>query len=272
LPLRRLSDAVSKISPRDFQLPFGEKHLPAELNPIVRRLQGTLDLLKRAFAREKQATADISHELRTPLAVLLTTSELALRKPRSAEEYRELLQDCRLSAQQMNEIVQRLLTLARLDAGVDQLQQKPIDASQLADQCLALVRPLAEARGLTLSSTKPAALPLRGDPDKLREVLNNLLHNAIQYNRPRGRIDVRLARENGNLEMEVSDTGIGIDPEAHGQIFERFYRTDTSRTGDGMHAGLGLALVKEYVNLMRGSIDVESVPGQGSTFRVRLPV
>lgn len=271
-PLQRLSEAVSKVSPRDFQLPFNEKRLPAELSPIVKRLQGTLDLLKRAFAREKQATADISHELRTPLSVLLTTSELALRKPRSAEEYRELLLDCRLSAQQMNQIVQRLLTLARLDAGVDQLQHKTIDVSQLADQCLALVRPLAEARGVTLTAHKPASLALTGDPDKLREVLNNLLHNAIQYNKPHGHIDVRLGRENGHLEMEVRDTGIGIGPEARSQIFERFYRTDPSRSGDGMHAGLGLALVKEYVNLMSGSIDVESVLGQGSTFRVRLPV
>src|SRR5262249_15194110 len=120
-PLRRLSDAVSRVSPRDFRLSFDERRLPGELEPIVERLQGTLDLLKRAFAREKQAAADISHELRTPLAVMLTTTELALRKQRSAEEYRELLRDCRDSAQQMNQIVQRLLTLARLDAGVDQV-------------------------------------------------------------------------------------------------------------------------------------------------------
>jgi two-component system, OmpR family, heavy metal sensor histidine kinase CusS len=228
-------------------------------------------MLRRAFAREKQATADISHELRTPLAVLLTTTELALRKPRTPEQYREMLGDCRLSAQQMNEIVQRLLTLARLDAGVDHLQRRPFDMVQLAEQCATLVRPLAEARGLTLAVHSGSTLSLETDPDKLREVLNNLLHNAIQYNRPSGRIDLRVLRDNNQVRLEVSDTGIGIGLEARSQIFERFYRADPSRGGDGLHAGLGLALVKEYVSLLGGRVDVESVEGQGSTFSVVLP-
>ena len=99
-----------------------QRRLPGELKPIARRMTDTLEMLKRAFAREKQATADISHELRTPLAALLTTTEIALRKPRTAEEYREMLRDCRLSAQQMTQAVERLLALARLDAGVDRLR------------------------------------------------------------------------------------------------------------------------------------------------------
>ncbi|HTU89893.1 MAG TPA: histidine kinase dimerization/phospho-acceptor domain-containing protein, partial [Gemmataceae bacterium] len=109
LPLRRLSYAVSQVSAKDFRLPLGERPVPLELRPIVKRLTTTLDLLKHAFAREKQAAADISHELRTPLAALLTTTELALRKPRSPEHYRELLGDVHSSAQQMNQIVERLL-------------------------------------------------------------------------------------------------------------------------------------------------------------------
>ena len=97
-PLRRLSDAVSRVSEKDFRLPLDQRRLPGELRPIAQRMVDTLEMLKRAFAREKQATADISHELRTPLAALLTTTEIALRKPRTAEEYQELLRDCRLSA------------------------------------------------------------------------------------------------------------------------------------------------------------------------------
>ena len=111
-----------------------------------------------------------------------------------------------------------------------------------------------------------------GKPDKLREVLNNLLHNAIQYNRPDGRIDLVVARQGERVQLEVRDTGIGIAPESRDLIFERFYRADSSRTGDGMNAGLGLAIVKEYVELMGGHISVESAPGQGSTFAFTLPV
>jgi heavy metal sensor kinase len=278
LPLRRLSDAVSKVSPRDFRLPLDKAPLPHELRPIAERLGVTLDLLKRAFAREKQSTADISHELRTPLAALLATTELALRKQRSPEQYREFIRECRGSAQQMNQIVERLLTLARLDAGVDRLRPQPVDVAELAEQCAAVVRPLAEAQGLRLSVSTPAGNDaeqcprLSTDPDKLREVLNNLLHNAVQYNKPAGRIDLTVARDNGCVRLEVSDTGIGIAPEARDLIFERFYRADPSRNGDGMHAGLGLALVKEYVDLMGGRIAVQSAVGQGSTFRIDLPV
>ncbi len=125
VPLRRLSEAVSKVSPNDLRLPYEEKNLPRELQPIVDRLNVTFDELRRAFAREKQAAADISHELRTPLAALKTTVEVALKKNRSPEEYREVLQDCLNAGQQMNQLVERLLTLARLDAGVDILRPAP---------------------------------------------------------------------------------------------------------------------------------------------------
>ena len=238
-PLRRLSDAVSRVSEKDFRLPVDQRRLPGELKPIARRMTDTLEMLKRAFAREKQATADISHELRTPLAALLTTTEIALRKPRTAEEYREMLRDCRLSAQQMTQAVERLLALARLDAGVDRLRPRMIDATQLAEQCAALVRPLAEARGLKLTVRSDGPAPVTADPDKLREVLTNLLHNAVEYNRPDGAIDMTVARQDGRLEVEVTDTGVGIDPKAKAHLFERFYRADPSRAGDGLHAGLG---------------------------------
>jgi heavy metal sensor kinase len=271
-PLRRLSEAVSRVSPRDFRLPLEERRMPRELTPIVERLTETLDMLKRAFTREKQAAADISHELRTPLAALLTTIEVTLRKPRSPEDYREVLMECRASGQQMSNLVERLLALARLDAGVDQLRPQPVDVSELAEECAALVRPLAEARGLKLLVERNGPAMLRADPAKLREVMTNLLHNAIQYNRPDGSVQLKVAREHGCLEVEVKDTGIGISTEARQHIFERFYRADPARSADGLHAGLGLSIVKGYVDLMGGTIAVESIEGEGSTFRVRVPV
>src|SRR5206468_11844008 len=106
---------------------------------------------------------------------------------------------------------------------------------------------------------------------KLREIITNLLHNAIQYNRPQGSIDVSVARENGHLRVEVRDTGIGISAEAKQHIFERFYRADPSRGEDGLHARLGLALVKGYVDLMGGTVAVDSTEGVGSSFRIDLP-
>jgi heavy metal sensor kinase len=270
-PLNRLSDAVSQVSEKDFRLPIDEAKLPRELKPIAGRLAQTLEQLKRAFGREKQAAADISHELRTPVAALLTRLDITLRKQRSAEEYREVLQDCRDSGQQIHHLVERLLALARLDAGADLLRPRDVDVNGLVDQCADMVRPLAEARGLHLNVHHNGPAVLHADPDKLREVLTNLLHNAIEYNKPDGTIEVKVERDNGHLAMQVSDTGIGISPEARHHIFERFFRADPSRQADTPHAGLGLAIVKGYVDLMGGAIDVDSTVGAGSTFRVKLP-
>jgi two-component system, OmpR family, heavy metal sensor histidine kinase CusS len=170
----------------------------------------------------------------------------------------------------MAHLVERLLALARLDAGAIPYRPASVDVAELAVQCADLVRPLARVKGLALRVDATPPLPLQTDPDKVREVLTNLLHNAIEYNRPDGAIDIAVRRVNGHVELEVKDTGIGITPEAQAHIFERFYRADPSRHADTPHAGLGLAIVKSYVDLMAGQIHVESGP-QGSTFRVELP-
>jgi heavy metal sensor kinase len=271
-PLRRLSVAVGRVSPKDFRLTMENKDLPAELRPIVERLTRTLEMLQSAFEREKHAAADISHELRTPLAALLTTLEVGLRKPRSPEEYRELLEDCHSIGGRMSELVERLLTLARLDAGADALRPMTVDAGSLAEECADLVRPLAHARDLSLEVCERGPAPLCTDPDKLREILTNLLHNAIEYNRPHGRVELHVGKENGHVELEVRDTGIGISPDQCEHIFERFYRADESRhTNGGVHAGLGLAIVKGYVDLLGGTIRVESAKDEGTTFRLAIP-
>jgi heavy metal sensor kinase len=270
-PLSRLSDAVSQVSEKDFRLKIDNSRLPSELRPIAGRLAQTLDQLRDAFAREKQAAADISHELRTPLAALTTTVEVALRRSRSSEEYREILEECQLSAQHMGRLVEQLLALARLDAGAVRLQIEPVDISDLARQAADMVRPLAVEGGLTLTCHADHPLLAEADPNKLREILINLLHNAVQYNRPGGRIDLTVQPRGSGVQLEVSDTGIGITPEARPRIFERFYRADPSRHADSPHCGLGLAIVKSYVDLMGGTITVDS-DSSGATFRAWLPI
>ena len=269
-PLSRMSDAVSQVSAQNFRLPLEACDLPTELQPIAGRLEEVLEHLQKAFAREKQAAADISHELRTPLAALMTTLEVGLKKKRSVEEYREILDDCRASGQHMYQLVQRLLTLARLDAGADVYRPAETDVTETALQCADLIRPLAKARGITLNLHLPDPIIMETDPNKLREVLVNLLHNAVEYNKPNGSIDLSIERVKGRVRVEVRDTGIGIKTELLDHIFERFYRADPSRHADTPHAGLGLAIVKSYVDLMRGTIRVESSDA-GTAFIVELP-
>ncbi|MCS7269954.1 MAG: HAMP domain-containing histidine kinase, partial [Gemmataceae bacterium] len=270
-PLGKLSEAVSRVSEKDFRLPHDGANLSVELVPIHARLTQTLELLRRAFAREKQAVADISHELRTPIAALLATLDVALMKPREPEQYRNTLQECRLIVRQLGQLVERIMTLATLDAGNDRLDIGPVCLHELASGCVAVIRPLAAANRITVDCDVPVDLVIESDAAKVREVLTNLLHNAVEYNRPGGVVELAIWPEQDQVILQVRDTGIGMTPEVMDKIFERFYRADASRQAAGVHAGLGLAIVKEYVERLGGTIQVESQPGIGSTFRVRLP-
>jgi signal transduction histidine kinase len=269
-PLSKMSEAVSQVSSKNFHLPLDARKLPPELQPIAARLVEVLEHLQKAFAREKQAAADISHELRTPLAALMTTLEVGLKKSRSLDEYREILDECRASGQHMYQLVERLMALARLDAGADRYRPAETDVTEIALQCADLIRPLAKARGLALRLHLPDPITMETDLNKLREVLVNLLHNAVEYNKPAGSIDLSIEHVNGHVRLEVRDTGIGIKPQEMGHLFERFYRADPSRHADTPHAGLGLAIVKSYIDLMGGTIRVESSDA-GTAFIVELP-
>jgi signal transduction histidine kinase len=270
-PLNRLSDAVSMVSERDFHLAVNREELSTELQPIHERITETLEQLKAAFEREKQAVADISHELRTPVASLLATLDVALRKPRTADQYLQTLKDCRGITKQLGQLVEKVMTLAYLDAGQTKMSAVPADVTGIAESCAAVIRPLAEAHGLKFVLHADGPIEVTTDPDKLREVLTNLLHNAVEYNRAGGRVELDVTADPDGVQFLVKDTGIGMTADVREKIFERFYRADPSRTATGVHAGLGLAIVKEYVERLGGSIDVASEPDVGSTFRVLLP-
>ncbi len=280
-PLIEVADAVSHLSPQDLRLKIRGREpkpneLPDELEPIVARLQQSLGSLEQAFNREKRATADISHELRTPLASLITTAQVALRKPRTAEEYRATLQQCVETGSHLTTLVERLLMLSRLDAGVDPIRREPVDIVELAGQCVDILRPLADQQGieieLEVDDSASALGEIEGDAGKLREILVNLIDNAVNYNKPNGHVTVRVSTGSNKVTFEVEDTGVGMSPETRSHLFERFYRADPSRQSETVNAGLGLAIVKGYVDLMQGSIDVRSSLNQGSTFRISFPL
>jgi heavy metal sensor kinase len=279
-PLVQVAEAVSNLSPKDLRLKINGRepkaeNYPEELEPIIQRLQESLGSLEQAFAREKRATADISHELRTPLASLMTTAQVALRKSRTVEEYRTTLKQCVETGSHLTQLVERLLMLSRLDAGVDQLRKEPVDVVELAGQCVDMLRPLADPKGieieLEVDESASTLEPVVGDAGKLREIFVNLIDNAVQYNKPEGHVAVRVAADRKAVILEVSDTGVGMTSQTRSHLFQRFFRADPSRQSDTVNAGLGLAIVKGYVDLFGGQIEVESELNVGSTFRITLP-
>ncbi|MGL4424050.1 MAG: sensor histidine kinase [Gemmataceae bacterium] len=272
-PIDQLSEAVSQVNERDFHLAIDPLALSTELLPIHHRLTATLNALREAFEREKQAVADISHELRTPVAALLATLDVSLRKPRTPEEYRQTISECRAITKQLGQLVERVMTLAYLDAGQTRYQKTDVDAADLLLGCVAVIRPLAEAQGLKLELQLPDdAIVLNTDREKLRESLMNLLHNAVEYTNPGGTILLQMLPIGPqSVRFTVQDNGIGMSEDVQARIFERFFRADPSRTDTGVHAGLGLAIVKEYIERLGGTICVKSRPMMGSTFAIELP-
>jgi two-component system, OmpR family, sensor kinase len=193
-----------------------------------------------------------------------------LNRDRSPAEYRETVEACQRAAQRMRRMIESLLELARLDAGQDQMKRMRFDLSETARDCVELIRPLADERGVNIHCELPP-LECSGDPEQIARVIANLLTNAIQYNKENGEVRVTTERQDGGVILTVSDTGQGITAEDLPHIFERFYRTDKSRSGASGHAGLGLAIAKAIVEAHGGVIEVSSQPETGSTFTVHLP-
>jgi len=247
--------------------------LSGDARQIAESLNARLDAVAGAEKEQQQFIADVSHELRTPLTVLRGTLEVALEEERAPEEYRETLGNALLEVRHLSRLSQNLLFLVRGESGRITLSFANLDLTRLLSD---LVRDLASAagdRGLSVTSEIPEK-PITAfvDADRFRQVFHNLFENAMRYTPAGGAIRVRLSEAPGEARMDVSDTGIGIPPQDQPFIFERFFRSDRARRAYTGGSGLGLSIVRWIVDAHKGTIAVESAPGKGSTFTVRLPL
>ena len=269
-PITRMSEDAAGITESDMSRRIDVARTKSELGELARILNATFDRLEAAFARQATFTADASHELRTPLSVVITHAELALRKDRGAPEYRQALETCLSAARRMKDLVDGLLTLARADASGIGHRKERFDLACLVKDVVAYLRPLTLAQRLRLDVTADD-FEVDGDRDRLREVVTNLVSNAIRYNRDGGKIAVDARGEGDEAIITVADTGIGIPEADRPHVFDRFYRVDKARSRERGGVGLGLAITRMIVEAHGGSISLASVEGAGTTFTVRLP-
>ncbi|HSY42927.1 MAG TPA: ATP-binding protein [Candidatus Acidoferrum sp.] len=267
-PVENISATAVKISAGDLSQRINSADTESELGQLAAVLNSTFARLEASFAQQKQFASDAAHELRTPVSVILTQAQTALNREREAGEYKQTVEACQRAALRMKKLISALLELARLDAGQEQMKRLRFDFSRTITDSIELVRPLADARGIKIS-TELSPLEIEGDSERLGQVVLNLLTNAIQYNHDGGEVKAVLKPENGIVILAVSDTGQGIPAEDLPRVFERFYRADKSRSSG--NAGLGLAICQAIVAGHGGSIDVTSRENAGSTFTVRLP-
>lgn len=269
-PLATMSATAERLSAGNLGERIRVPHSDNELGQLAAALNAMLARLDASFSQQTRFISDAAHELRTPVTVMLTQTQTALRRERPAEEYRQSLEACQRAAGRMRQLIESLLALARLDAGDQPMKRLRFDLARAITDQVELLAPLAAARGITLHSDL-ASVPMEGDPDYLTLVVANLLTNSIHYNRDGGTVSLSLCQDGKDAVLSVADTGEGMAPETLSRIFDRFYRADQSRSLPAGRTGLGLAITKSIVEAHRGTISVESTPGKGTAFTVRIP-
>ena len=241
-----------------------------ELERLTVALNRMMERLEDSFQHINRFSADVSHELRTPLTILRGELEAAVQQEPLTPELLDLVGSALEETERLRTIVDQLLVVSRLDAGDVQMEKIPLDLGQLATSTAEQMLLLAEEKSITVHCDAQAGVEVEGDPSRLKQVVVNLLDNAIRYTGEGGSIEVSAARQNGWATLVVADNGAGIPPEALPHVFERFYRADKARSRYSGGSGLGLSIVKAICTAHRGDVEIASTEGVGTTVTIRL--
>lgn len=275
-PLEQLAERAALVSSQDWQLHVPEEaERTAELRPLLESMTAMLARLERSFIQQKEFLGNAAHELKTPLAVVKSTLQSLLQRPRSSEEYQKGVEHALEDFQRLEQLLQWMLRLARAEQwahGALRRDLQVIDVTATCEEAVERVRHFAAERGMKVQLAKNGQVPLRADPEDLLLIWSNLLENAVRYSPQGGSIEMALEQANGGpARVTVQDHGPGITAEELPHIFERFYRGDPSRNRATGGFGLGLAIVKAMVEAYGGNIKAESAPGAGTCMTVELP-
>jgi heavy metal sensor kinase len=270
-PIKRMMGIAEDIGEKSLDRRIEVKR-EDELGRLASTLNGMMERLEVAFNRQRQFAADASHELRTPLSVIQAEATLALGKERTAVDYKKSLEIISQEVDFMSTVIGNLLLIARNEGGKELLKLEKVDVRQILNDLSLKIDSLARQKGLQFSWHLDDDLPVRGDVTKLTRLFTNILDNAVRYTPQGGSILVTAVASYYSAIISIADNGVGIAPEHLHLIFERFYRVDKARSRAQGGAGLGLSIAKQIAELHGGIIEVESQLGQGSTFRVILPL
>jgi two-component system sensor histidine kinase BaeS len=269
-PLREMSAALRAIAQGDYQQRVPVRS-PDEVGQLARAFNAMAAQLERNAQLRRELVANVAHELRTPLTSLEGYLQGFLEGVFAPD--RERFERMLAETGRLRRLVEDLRELATIEAAEFSLVLRPVELNPLVERAVAPLQPAFARKGITLATVLAPSQPLvRADPDRLQQVLLNLLDNALRYTPAGGRVEVATAVDRDRARITVSDTGPGIAAEHLPYLFERFYRADPSRARGSGGSGLGLAIAKELMERHGGTIHVESAPGQGSRFVCTLPL
>jgi heavy metal sensor kinase len=271
-PVEQITRAAERIT----QFNLSERLPVAKTGDEIERLSLSLNRmitrLDDALQNSKRFVADASHDLRTPLTILRGELESFAADARLDAELHDRVGSLLEEVVHLGKIVEQLFTLSRLDAGEAKTEWTNFDLSELVKTTAEQMNLLAEDKGISIAVESKQLAMVKGNRVRLKQVVVNLLDNAIKYTPAKGAIQLRVLAANGHAVLEVADNGIGIPPDALPHIFERFYRVDQARSAESESAGLGLAIVKAICTAHGAEVAAESAAGKGSCFRVKLPL
>lgn len=266
-PLGEMTRALKRVGPKQLHERVTAVGWPRELQPLAVAFDDMLHRLEDSFVRLSQFSADIAHELRTPISNIRGEAEVALTRSRSPEEYREVIESMIAESQHLGHIVDNLLFLARTEAAEGHLQRTTFDGRAAVEKIAAFHEPIAEEQKLAIACSGNAQFV--ADEMLFSRAVSNLVENALRHTPAGGSIEISVAQQDTSSTVVVKDTGVGIAAEHLPRVFDRFYRTESARSSDGV--GLGLALVKSIMDLHAGSATIESEPGRGTTVTLSFP-
>ena len=273
-PLTHLAEATRRIEIADLRRRLPVRGARDELDDVTVAFNETLTRLEHAVDEMRQFSTALAHELRTPLTALRGGIELAMFTPGTPEAAQRRFADQLEEIDKLKALIERILLLARAEAGEIAIHLGELDLAALARSLAEQIEPVARAKGLALQyhGAEAGGVQVHADADWLKRVVLNLLDNAIKFTPEGGRIELAVSTEGDEARLSVRDTGIGIDAAVVPYVFERFFRADPARSPAIEGTGLGLSLVKWVVDRHHGRVDVHSEPGRGTTFVVALPV
>jgi heavy metal sensor kinase len=271
-PVTRIAHKAEDISQHNLSERLPVVHSGDELERLSISLNNMIARLEDAIQSSKRFVADASHELRTPLTVLRGELESLAQDAQLKAHTRESIGGLLEEVDRLAEIVESLLALSKLDAGEVSSERVRFDLGELVSTTAEQMSLLAEDKSIRVECDADSNVIVEGDRSRMKQVVVNLLDNAIKYTPNGGNVLLRIARDGNNAILEVSDNGIGIPTEALPHMFKRFFRVDDSRSRDQGGAGLGLSIVKSICVAQGAEVDVTSQPGGGSRFRVRQPL
>ena len=270
-PLRQIAATAQRIRSSNLDERIDIVGLPAELSVLAQRFNAMLERLQDSFARLSRFSADIAHELRTPVNNMRIEAEVALGKARSLDEYRETLGSCLEECDRLSRIIDSMLFIARAEDPRTQIKKESVDVTRELERVREFYEAPAADAGVALAVSCNAGTWAPVDRMLFQRAVGNLVANAIRHTHRGGHVAIAAVRENGELRVEVGDTGTGINPEDLPRIFDRFYRADRARSTAAGNVGLGLAIVKSIVSLHGGSVAAESQLNTGTRMTIRLP-